>query len=378
MPREYRIINADGHTIEPPDMWERYMPKQYHDRIPRLVKDPEGGDAWEFERGAPPMPIGLVTTYPGKRYEDYKWYGSTYDMINQGCFLGPERLKDMDFDGIDAEVLYPSQRTMKNFMNNPDDGFHQAGIEAYNNWIFDEYSAADHERIIGLMQIADLGVEHAVGQLEDAKKRGFKGVIISSWPSGGDAMSEADYPFWEAAESLNTPIHVHISIQGGRKQSTASAAAKQSGELPGLAQMGGGIAGISQTIAEFIYSELYDRYPKLQMVGVEVGAGWVPAFLEHMDDHYWRNRTWTKCNLKMLPSDYFHRNWKITFIREPFAVNNRHIIGVKNMMWSTDYPHHRCDWPYSRRIIDEMFFDVPAPEREDIICNYARELYQLG
>jgi len=191
-------------------------------------------------------------------------------------------------------------------------------------------------------------------------------------------MSEADYPFWEAAEILDTPIHVHIGIQGGRKQSTASSAAKQSGALPGLAQMGAGIAGISQTIAEFIYSELYDRYPKLQMVGVEVGAGWVPAFLEHMDDHYWRNRTWTNCNLKMVPSDYFHRNWKITFIREPFAVNNRHIIGVKNMMWSTDYPHHRCDWPYSRRLIDEMFFEVPASEREDIICNNARELYQLG
>jgi hypothetical protein len=129
MTREHKIISADAHTIEPPDMWARYMPERFHDRIPRLVKDPMGGDAWEFERGAPPMPIGLVST-PGKTYEQFHWYGSTYDGINQGCFLGAERLKEQDMDGVDAEVLFPSQRTIKYFMSNEDDDFHQAGIEA--------------------------------------------------------------------------------------------------------------------------------------------------------------------------------------------------------------------------------------------------------
>ena len=61
MERAYRIISADTHTIEPPDMWQRHLPKESHDRAPRVVKEPEGGDAWEFHRGAPPMPIGLVT-----------------------------------------------------------------------------------------------------------------------------------------------------------------------------------------------------------------------------------------------------------------------------------------------------------------------------
>ena len=72
MPHTYKVISADGHTIEPPDMWSRYVDKRFHDRIPRLVKDPMGGDAWEFDRGAPPMPIGLVTT-PGKSDEEFHW-----------------------------------------------------------------------------------------------------------------------------------------------------------------------------------------------------------------------------------------------------------------------------------------------------------------
>ncbi len=365
MPHHYRVINADGHALEPPDMWQRFVPKKYHDRIPRLVKDPMGGDAWELERGAAPMPIGLVTT-PGKTYEQFHWYGSTYSTINAGCFEGKARVKEQDTDGVDAEVLYPSQRTIKYFTMNEDDGFHQAGIEAYNNWVKDEFCAADPARLIALAQIPNLGVEKSVETLREAKKRGYRGVIISSWPSGGEKLSKADEPFWAAAEQDQMPIHIHVSVNAAKRQKgTAKDAAEQvggKGGLPNMATMGGGIAGVSQTIADLIYSELFDRYPNLQMLGVETGAGWVPSFLEHMDDHYWRNRHWTKCNLKMLPSEYFHRNWHVTFIREPFAVANRHAIGITNMMWSTDYPHHRCDWPYSRRLIDEMFLNAPQTD----------------
>jgi predicted TIM-barrel fold metal-dependent hydrolase len=130
-------------------------------------------------------------------------------------------------------------------------------------------------------------------------------------------------------------------------------------------------------MSRLIYSEMFDRFPGLRVVGAEVGAGWVPAFLEHMDDHWWRNRTWTGSKLTMLPSDYFRRNIKVTFIREPFAVAVRHWIGIDNLMWSNDYPHHRHDWPYSRRIIEESMVGVPAAEKRRMICDNARELYKL-
>jgi len=138
------------------------------------------------------------------------------------------------------------------------------------------------------------------------------------------------------------------------------------------------VGDASQFMSKFIYSGLFDRFPGLQMVAVECGVGWIPHFLEHMDDHYWRNRTWTKSALRMLPSEYFRRNWKATFIREPFAVATRHWIGIDNMMWSTDYPHHRHDWPYSRRIIEDSMGGVPETERRRMVCENARELYKLG
>ena len=126
MRRKYEIISSDGHVMEPPGMWERHLSKEFHDRAPKLVKDPEGGDAWELMPGAPPMPIGLVTNSGkwGRRYEDNQWYGYTYDSIRKGAFDGKERLVEQDIDGVDAETIFPSQRTMGVFMGQEDDRFH--------------------------------------------------------------------------------------------------------------------------------------------------------------------------------------------------------------------------------------------------------------
>lgn len=373
--RAYRVISADGHTIEPPGMWQRYLPSAFQQQAPRLVKDPKGGDAWEFQRGVAPMPIGLVTT-PGKTYEQFDWYGATYETINRGCFEGAARLKEQDVDGVDAEVLYPSQRTLGYFMRNPDEAFHLAGVRAYNNWIWEEYSAADRDRLIPMAQMPNLGIEPARVELRAAKERGFRGVVISGWPSGNAAISEADDPFWAEAEALAMPVMIHGGIDARRDDAKAAATFSAVSGMT-LVQLGGGVGGFSTTMAAMIYSEMFDRFPGLTCAGVEVGAGWVPAALEHMDDHYWRNRRWANSNLSLLPSEYFHRNWAVTFITEPFAVRNRYDVGIANMLWSTDYPHHRTDWPYSRKVIAENFQGVPEAERYQITCGNAVRIYQL-
>ncbi len=384
---QYRIISTDGHTIEPPHLWETYLPKRFHDRMPRLVKDPKGGDAWELVPGAPPMPLGLVTNRGehGKRYEELEWYGETYADMRAGAYDGAARLAEQRLDGVDAEVLFPSQRTMGTFMAQADDDYHLAGVEAYNQWMHDEFAAADPNRLVGLYQMPCVDIDTSVAKLEEAQGLGARGVILSAFPSGNPRLSEADDPFWAAAEQSQLPLHIHggLNLAGGRQRGDARAA-RDSGraaafldKLPDLQTMGGAVAQASAFMSNLIYSEMFDRFPGLTCVAVECGAGWVPNWLEHMDDHWWRNRTWTGSQLKMLPSDYFRRNWKMTFIREPFAMAVRHWIGVDNLMWSTDYPHHRHDWPYSRRIIAETMVGVPADERQKMLCDNARGLYRL-
>ncbi len=373
----YKIIDSDVHTVDPPDLYERYMPKKYHADMPKLVKDSEGGDAWEFGRGVAARPLGMVTT-PGQSYEQMHWLGAKYSEFRKGCWEGKARLEDMDFDGVDAQIIYPWPSSMIYFMDHPDDGMHEAAIEAYNDWVKNEFAAADPKRLFPMFQIPNLGIETSLASLRRAKKEGYKGINLSRYPSGNATLSPEDDPFWAEAEEMGMPVNIHLSIGGStRAQAAASGIPKVDANPTGAMLIMGSVGGFGSILIQFIARGTFDRFPDLKMIAVETQSGWIPCALEFWDDRYWRNRAAAGHPLKELPSYYYYRNWKTTFIIDNYAVKNRHVVGVNNMMWSTDYPHHGCDWPYSRKVIDQMFNGVPDEDRHQIVCGNAMDLYGL-
>ena len=268
-------------------------------------------------------------------------------------------------------------------MGQPDTAYHLAGVDAYNQWMWDEFSAADRSRLIGLYQIPGVDIETSVARLKEASSMGARGVIISALPSGNADLSSEDDPFWAAAEEAQLPVHIHAGLKhAGMAQAREMPIARSKDHkvqfaIPNLQLMGGAVAEFSGMFAKMIYSGMFDRFPGLQMVMAECGAGWIPHCIEHMDDHWWRNRVWSDSVIQKLPSQYFYDNWKVTFIREPFAVQNREWFGVDNLMWANDYPHHRHDWPYSRRIIAETMAGIDPADRYRMVCGNARDLYKL-
>ena len=106
-PLPYKIIDADAHVVEPPDLWQSRVPARLRERAPRVVKLPNGGDAWSFDGGKPANGPGLFAS-AGRSFVGFKTTDLTYEQIRPGCFHPHERLKDMDIDGIHAQVLYPS------------------------------------------------------------------------------------------------------------------------------------------------------------------------------------------------------------------------------------------------------------------------------
>jgi predicted TIM-barrel fold metal-dependent hydrolase len=127
----------------------------------------------------------------------------------------------------------------------------------------------------------------------------------------------------------------------------------------------------------FLFSGVLDRVPDLQIVLTEIGVGWVPHYLEQLDDRYWRNRGWGEITIKETPSYYWRKNFAATFMQDFTGVFQRHLVGVRNMMWSTDYPHHGNDWPYSRRTIDAMMVDVHEDDRYEILAGNAVRIFKL-
>ncbi len=323
---EVRVVDADCHILEPPDIWTNWLPERYQDKAPKLVKDPAGGDAWLTAVGGQPDPIGLVST-PGMPWDNFRWYGVTYDEARPGCYNGAERLKDMDIDGVYAELLYPPQRTISHFLGDDDDDFVLAGVEAYNNFLFEEFCAPDPNRLIGLAQIPSLGVDQAIDALRKSKARGAKGVIISNWPSGKESLSLDDDPFWAAAVDENIPVAVHINIISRKQRAAARKAAAKSGnalyDMTSEATRAKAVGSMSHvfsmcagSITQMIFTGVYERFPDLQMCWIETGVGWIPHLIESVDDRFWRNRVWGDLPIKEPPSTYWYRNNAATFITD--------------------------------------------------------------
>jgi predicted TIM-barrel fold metal-dependent hydrolase len=385
---QYSIISADAHILEPPDIWANWLPARYRERAPQLVRDSEGGDAWLFAGASDPDPIGLTAT-PGMAWDQFRWKGVTYAEARNGCYDGAARLADMATDGVDAEVLFPPQRTIGHFLGDDDDDFLLAGVEAYNSFLADEFCAPDPTRLIGVAQIPSLGIDTSVEFLTKAKERGFKAVVISCWPAGGDSIAEEDDAFWAAAEEAGMPVCIHILMISRRARMRARQAAARAGGRQlygeGRSQAGAkaaaGLAGVFSTVpatvGQLVFTGVFDRFPDLHVSMIEVGVGWIPHFLEAMDDKYWRNRGWADLEVQRPPSSYWYSNMSGTFVRDDYGVRNRHEVGVDNMMWSTDYPHHGNDWPYSRRVINETMAGLAPDEKHRIVCGNAIRVFGL-
>ncbi len=377
MKREYKIISADSHTLEPPDLWEEWLEKKYQDTAPKLVEDKDGGHAWIYMGAATAEPLGLVSCV-GIRPEDLKWTGARYGAptssaqreIHPGCYRGEQRLEILDEDGVDAEILYPPQRAMLTFMKQQDKEAHLAGIRAYNRWLKDGFCAPDPHRLIGIFQTPNVGIETSVAELKRAKKEGYKGVALSAWPSGGDNLGPDDDPFWATAADIDMPVSIHLLL--------AAQTQKMGATNKGSVAIGASAFMYTMPImVEMIFQGVFDRFPQLRLGLIEVGAGWIPHFLEMVDDRYWRNRHWTNTKVKKVPSQYFRDHMLATFMVDHNGVSVRHQVGLSNLSWSTDFPHHGNDWPYSRKVIDELFVNVPEDERRKIICDNAARFWNL-
>ena len=199
----------------------------------------------------------------------------------------------MDIDGVGAELLFPPQRTMSHFLGDDDDDFVLAGVEAYNNFLFEEFCAPDPTRLIGVAQIPSLGIDTAVDGLRKAKARGCQGradlelAVRRRRASRTTTTRSGPRP---STRACRCAIHINIISRDARIQQRA-AAAKAGNKLYGTgtsaAAKAKAIGGMSHVfsmaagnITQLIFTGVFERFPELQVWWIEIGVGWLPHFLE--------------------------------------------------------------------------------------------------
>jgi predicted TIM-barrel fold metal-dependent hydrolase len=99
--------------------------------------------------------------------------------------------------------------------------------------------------------------------------------------------------------------------------------------------------------------------------------------LQRLDHATYRVRDQASPDLKMEPSAYFHRQFSATFEDDVAGVLTRHLIGVDNLIWGNDYPHHDSIWPHSMEVMERIFAGVPDAEREKMTSTNVLKLYGI-
>ncbi|MDQ1502349.1 MAG: hypothetical protein QOD57_76 [Actinomycetota bacterium] len=371
------IIDADTHVTEPPDLWQKFLPKRFRDDGPRIVDGVFGGLAWLAPNGRT-LAITRLVNSAGVAANDWELIPKDgYDSMRAGGWDPAARIADMDIDMVDIHLIFPTYAFM--VCDAEDRDLYLANIRAYNDWIADFCSHAP-DRLFAYGIMPNNNVDDAIAEAKRVReKHDMRAVVLRSWPNGSTIPKPAiDDKFWAAAQDLDVAVacHVGFNIIGENKEGDDPEMLMAMATLPFINQEKLAIDAMP-VASNLILGGSLERHPRLRFGFVEVGIAWVPFFLEQSNDNYMRHRFWTNSHLPMPPSEYWARQCFASFQVDTYGLANRHRVGLDTIMWTSDYPHAGSDWPYARERINSQLAGIPADERRPILFENAARFYGL-
>jgi predicted TIM-barrel fold metal-dependent hydrolase len=377
---QYRRISADCHLDlpwMPPELFVSEAPRHLKERMPYVADGPDG-PRWLAKNGAT---FGLVNGVgpsgqkfvPGMHARvDVMAKTGLYDDGKKGIRRVSDphlRIKDMDRDGVDAEVIYGilgaagrlNDREAANEM-----------LRIYNDWLV-QFCKAYPERHIGLACLPYGDVDAAVKEIHRVAKLGLRGLELScSWDM--EPMWHPMWtPLWQAVNEVRLPLHFHtfpmipmkvFENQTGQTKRAVFFSVVSSFQM-----------NLVNILAALMGAAVFERYPNVRVAFGESGIGWIPYALDRMDFE-WEDR-FQDLGLKMRPSDYWRRQCKATFQFDRIGTKLIDEMGAESLMWGSDYPHGDGVWPESDKYIADQFAHLPAEITRKITCENAGRFYGL-
>jgi len=363
--RSYDLIDADTHVNEPPDLWRDRVPAKFKDRAPRHESFDEG-DAWVLDGVADPINYGLNSCAGMDPEMVQGWI--RWEDVRPGGYDPKARVAEMDQDRVDAQLLFPTPRLSFSMFAQQDPEFHEVLIRAYNDWLA-EYCAYAPDRFGGLALLTNRGVEGAISEFQRTiEQPGIVGAIMGCYPHGDLNLTDEDDALFKTLAAAQVPLTIHVSLVD--QMPTSAKNVKFAGDVR--------FYDAPKRILQLLWSGVFDRVPDLQVLLVEVDAGWVPYFMEQVDDRYMRMGRGNRTQIDRMPSEYIKQHFSFAYVTDHVAIRNRHDIGVENLLWSSDYPHVGSDWPNSWRTIAADFSGVPDNERHLILAGNVQRLFRIG
>ena len=364
----HRVIDTDAHQMEPPGMWKDYIAPAFADRAPS-IDDMGNGRVGMCVEGQPITKQDGSYPMHSKEFLEAAAKGMEKHEKTRAAGFRPEaRLADMDRYGVDVQVLYPTvggQILGKEFS---DPELLAAVCAAYNDWSR-EYCSRATERLRWAamlpMQAADLAVEEALR----AAANGAAGFYVRPNPVAGRNLHHEDNdPVWTAIEDLGLPVCIHDSGSPYLPSFGDRMETHTSGHI--LAHPFEAMAAMTC----LIWFGVIERHPSLRVVHVEADGGWLPYWLQRMEQHWQFSGNAEHPLLKRRPTEYFKSNFLVACRGDEMTLPAVcELVGDDYLAFNTDYPHPDGTWPTGLADLENQ--PLPAESIKKIFWDNAAPLF---
>jgi len=380
-----RIISVDDHVVEPPHVWQRWLPVRFRDRGPRVERRGIGsmrhigGGAYEqtFDDDGPKADCWIYEdlVYVHKRHVAAAGFERdamtmapiTYDEMRPGCYDPKARIEDMDLNWVEASLSFPTFPRFcgQTFLEATDRELAEACVYAYNDWMVEEWCGDSGGRLVPLIIVPLWDAELAAAEVRRNAARGVHAVCFSEIPPHlGLPSIHAGYwdPFFAACEETETVVCMHIGSSSKMPATSIDAPPAVAATLS--------FNNAMASLSDFLFSGVLVRFPGLTLAYSEGQMGWIPYILERADDVWHQHRAWggVRDRIPEPPSTYFRRSVYACFFRDRHGLASIDEIGVDNITFETDYPHTDSTWPHTKKIAEEMFAGLP----DDVVYKIVR------
>lgn len=362
---ERKLISSDSHIVETPDWYFERVDARYKDHVPRIVKDADEQLVVQGFPGMSPFPAkGYVPNAVGQSPTG-KDTGDFCD-TPAGAWDPAVRLKDMDRDGVSAEVLYPTIGLRTFTLEDAD--LRAACFRAHNDQLSDYVSAAS-ERLLAVAMLETQDIDAAVKELERCVRSGHRGAMVTCSPPEDRPFSSDYYDkLWAAACEMDIPISLHVLTGTGQRRLMRNVLTS----LP-IYFRHEYVVELQESIIRLVEGGTFERFPKLKMITVESGVGWMLGLATNADFAWLRHQS----SLPRRPSEYIKENIFATF-QQDSGVRANILGGYTNFMWASDYPHGDSTWPVSQDVVAKDFAGVDEAATRAITFDNAAQAYGLA
>ncbi len=373
-------VDADGHILEPPTLWEDYIDPAFRDRALRITIDENGLEELEIDgRRSTMSRRGFPSTLGAMGYPDLaalqKDPARTYlREAPYGTMDPAERLAVLDAENIDVAILYTTVGLLWE-AEVTDPALAQAYTRAYNRWITE--FCADSPRLVPTAHLSLSDPAAAAAEAERAVADGAKGVYVCPFTHDAKPLGHPDHDVvFAAVQDLGVPFAIHPTFEPQWTKGERMGAWENVKQLRLLASVTAS-DGVRQQFTTLFDYGVFDRFPRLKVLVLESGGGWIGYWLDRIDAVYGHTFIGGRVPLEHKPSDYFQdRIWISCDPDERTIPSLAERFGVDRFLWASDFPHadHTPEYVHDLNDLVDAF---PADQRRAFIGDNARHLFDI-